>query len=373
MKCLLPLLLCCTVANTLYAQVTRLDKGARAVALGGAFTGLANSAFAIFYNPAGLSLLPYREASFFYVQPFGLPELTDVAVVYADPLLLPQGWGTLGASARRFGFSLYSETAVSLAFARTFERRLLVGLNVSYQLLSIQGYGNAGAIGLDIGTLVLITPELSLGVAAMNVNRPTIGTSGEAIAQVYLAGLSYRLLRVLRAFLDVEKDIRYPLSIKSGLEFEAVPSVALRAGFSTEPQRFAAGVGVRYALFDADYTLTTHPELGFSHHLTLSVRLGSASDSPQADFERLIEEAFDIKPPLVEGETLNLNTATFQDLMRLPRMTRTLADRILRYRQAYKRFESLEELRNIRGVSEALLEVWKRFLVVEPPPAPEEK
>ncbi|MCS7012953.1 MAG: helix-hairpin-helix domain-containing protein [Chloroherpetonaceae bacterium] len=360
------LLLSCLVGHLLYAQTPRLDKGARAIALGGAFTGLANSSFAVFYNPAGLALLPYREASFFYVQPFGLPELADIAITYADPLLLPQGWGSLGAAIRRFGFSLYNETAVSLTYARPFERRLFIGVSASYQLLSIQGYGYAGAVGLDIGILALITPDLSIGVAAMNLNRPAFSHSGETLAQVYMAGLSYRLLKSLRAFFDVEKDIRYPLSIKSGMEFEAVEAVALRAGFSTEPQRFTAGVGVRYSVFDADYALTTHPELGFSHYLTLSIRLGSESDSPQADFERLIEEAFDTKPPLAEGDTLNLNTATFQDLMRLPRMTRTLADRILRYRQTYKRFESLDELRNIRGVSEALFEVWKRFLVIEP-------
>jgi hypothetical protein len=53
----------------LSAQSVRLDKGARAIGVGGAFTGLANSAFALFYNPAGLMLLPSREASFFYAQP----------------------------------------------------------------------------------------------------------------------------------------------------------------------------------------------------------------------------------------------------------------------------------------------------------------
>lgn len=366
MKCLALMMMWIGCAPALYAQSVRLDKGARAIGVGGAFTGLANSSFALFYNPAGLMLLPYREASFFYAQPFGLGELSDFAVAFADPETLPQGFGAFGAAARRFGFELYNETAFSLGYANVFERRFFFGATLSYQLFSIQGYGNAGALGVDVGILALITPELSLGVSALNLNRPSIGISNEAVAQVYMAGLSYRLLKNLRAFFDVEKDVRYPISFKSGLEFDAVRQLSLRAGFSTEPQRIAGGIGVRYALVEADYAFLTHPELGFSHHLTLSVRLGGASENAQDDFERLIDDAFEVKPPIKEGETLNLNTATFQDLMRLPRMSRALAERILRYRQEYKRFESVEELKNIRGVSEALFAAWQRFLVVEP-------
>lgn len=366
LTCLAVLIMSIGCNTLLHAQAVRLDKGARAIGVGGAFTGLANSSFALFYNPAGLMLLPHREVSFFYAQPFGLSELSDFAIAFADPQTLPAGFGAFGAAARRFGFELYNETAVSLGYANVFERRFFFGATLSYQLFSIQGYGNAGVISLDVGILALITPELSLGVSALNLNRPSIGLSNEEIAQVYMAGLSYRVLKNLRAFFDVEKDVRYPISFKSGMEFDAVPYVSLRAGFSTEPQRIAGGIGVRYAFVDADYAFLTHPELGFSHHLTLSVRFGGTSESAQEDFERLIDEAFELKPPIKEGEKINLNTATFQDLMRLPRMTRTLADRILRYRQEYKRFESVEELKNIRGVSEALFSAWRRFLVVEP-------
>jgi competence ComEA-like helix-hairpin-helix protein len=366
MKSLVLLSLWLWICPMLAAQSVRLDKGARAIGVGGAFTGLANSAFALFYNPAGLMLLSSREVSFFYAQPFGLTELADFCAAYADPQTLPQGFGAFGAAVRRFGFELYNETALSIAYANVFERRFFFGVNLSYQLTAVKGYGNAGAFGVDAGILVLITPELSLGVSAINLNRPSMGISSEPLAQVYMAGLSYRLLKNLRAFLDVEKDIRYPLSFKSGLEFDAVQYVSLRAGFSTEPQRISGGIGVHYAMVDADYAFLTHPELGLSHHLTLSLRLGGTSETAQDDFDRLIDEAFMVKPPIKEGERINLNTATFQDLMRLPRMTRVLADRILRYRQEYKRFESVEELKNIRGISEALFAAWQRFLFVEP-------
>jgi hypothetical protein len=65
-----------------FAGGEKLDIGARAIALGGAFTGLANSSATLFYNPAGAMLVPYREASFFYARPYGLEELD-----YSDRLL----------------------------------------------------------------------------------------------------------------------------------------------------------------------------------------------------------------------------------------------------------------------------------------------
>lgn len=201
LTCLAVLIMSIGCNTLLHAQAVRLDKGARAIGVGGAFTGLANSSFALFYNPAGLMLLPHREVSFFYAQPFGLSELSDFAIAFADPQTLPAGFGAFGAAARRFGFELYNETAVSLGYANVFERRFFFGATLSYQLFSIQGYGNAGVISLDVGILALITPELSLGVSALNLNRPSIGLSNEEIAQVYMAGLSYRVLKTYVRFL----------------------------------------------------------------------------------------------------------------------------------------------------------------------------
>ena len=59
-----------------FAQFELLDVGAKPIALGGAFTSLANNSNAVYYNPAGISQMPFREVSIFYSPaPFGLKEL----------------------------------------------------------------------------------------------------------------------------------------------------------------------------------------------------------------------------------------------------------------------------------------------------------
>ncbi len=352
--------------NQALAGDDKLDKSGRIIGMGGAFTGLANSSYAIFYNPAGLALLPFREASAFVAQPYGLSELLHVTISYADPMSLPENLGAFGIAARRFGFQLYNETAFSIAYANSFERKFFYGATLRYHNTSIQNYGSAGAFGIDIGLLFLITPELSIGFSATNLNRPTIGISNEVLAQTYTAGASYRLFKNLRAVVDFEKDVRFPLTVKSGVEFDAVQYLSLRAGFSTEPQRLTGGVGIHYALADIDYAVTTHPDLGLSHQLSLTIRFGGATpDNPQADLDRVIDEAFDIKPPIAEGEKININTAGVQEFIRLPKINRALAERIVRYRQEYGKFESIDDVKKVRGLSEMIFQQIERFLSLD--------
>ncbi|MBX0298871.1 helix-hairpin-helix domain-containing protein [Cryobacterium sp. 1639] len=52
------------------------------------------------------------------------------------------------------------------------------------------------------------------------------------------------------------------------------------------------------------------------------------------------------------GTTVNLNTATVADLDTLPRIGPVMAQRILDYRAAEGRFDSIEDLRNVTGIGD---------------------
>ncbi len=56
--------------GTTAAPVLQIPMGARASAMGTAFTGLASDISAIYSNPAGLSVMPWREASFMFLKGF---------------------------------------------------------------------------------------------------------------------------------------------------------------------------------------------------------------------------------------------------------------------------------------------------------------
>ncbi len=71
----------------------------------------------------------------------------------------------------------------------------------------------------------------------------------------------------------------------------------------------------------------------------------------------------------VQKSTINLNTATLEQLETLPGIGRKTAERILEYRTKSGGFKKIEELMNVKGIGE------KSFLKIKPlvsaPPKPD--
>lgn len=61
---------------------------------------------------------------------------------------------------------------------------------------------------------------------------------------------------------------------------------------------------------------------------------------------------------------INLNTATFSELIKIPGIGPVLAERILKYREENQRFLSLEELREVKGIGAKTLEKIKPYLTL---------
>ncbi|ACF12977.1 Helix-hairpin-helix DNA-binding class 1 [Chloroherpeton thalassium ATCC 35110] len=349
----------------LYGAFERLDVSARAGALGGAFVALGNSSFGGFYNPASLELLPSREVGVFYSQPYGMSELSYFAFSFADPGFLPNSLGSLGLSVKRYGFELYNEKTVAASYAGAFERVFFYGFSLNYHHLSIKNYGSAAAFGLSLGTLFLVSPEFSLGFSGFNLNRPTIGKTSEALPQSYILGMAYRPDGNLRILIDFEKDPRFALMLKSGVEYEPVEAISLRAGFSTEPKKMSGGIGIHYGAMDIDYALAAHSDLGLTHQVALMVHFGAPENEPVFQAKLLaFETAWYRSESLKSGEVIDLNRASASDLLRVPGMSRRAAFNILRYREAYGAFLTISELENVRGISPGMYEKIKDYLII---------
>lgn len=254
-----------------YAQFELLDVGAKPIALGGAFTSLANNSNAVYYNPAGLSQMPFREVSIFYSPaPFGLKELANGSVNFVEPTK----FGAFGVSAKTYGFELYKEITVTASYSNNYKKKIYYGANVNFYNLKIQNYGSASTFGVDIGGLAYLTDFLRWGFAAFNLNRPKIGTQDDKLPQVYRTGISVQPRNELNFMLDVEKDTRYTTSVKAGIEYSLYDMIDLRAGIGTEPTKFSAGVGLYYSIFEIDYGFYNHQDLGLTHQGTITVNFG---------------------------------------------------------------------------------------------------
>ena len=67
---------------------------------------------------------------------------------------------------------------------------------------------------------------------------------------------------------------------------------------------------------------------------------------------------------IVNVYPLDINTATKEQLMAVPGIGETYADRIINYREEYGDFDSLDELLNVQGIGEKRLESFSEYLAV---------
>jgi competence protein ComEA len=72
----------------------------------------------------------------------------------------------------------------------------------------------------------------------------------------------------------------------------------------------------------------------------------------------------EVKAAVPAGEKVNINTADVKQLMKLSGVGRSVAERIVQYRDAHGPFKKPEELRKVEGVSAGLWERNRERIVV---------
>ena len=248
------------------------NPGARQIALANSDVGLADDVFALFNNPAGLSQLKWREIGLYYSPaPFGFTEMANGFIAYNESF----SFGSIGIGCMTYGFELYRENRFTAAFSYNYKDRFFTGLSLNYHSVSIKKYGSTGSLYADIGGLVYLAEFFRLGFFIHNINHASFGRNKDQIPVIFNTGLSVDLLENLSLNAAVEKDIRYNAVICAGFEYRIIKYFSLRSGFSNEPSRYTAGVGVSYSSIELDYAVFTHPDLGLTHQAGLIIRFNS--------------------------------------------------------------------------------------------------
>ncbi len=178
-----------------------------------------------------------------------------------------------GVAVTTMGFSLYREVTATAVAAKSFGGIVSAGCNINYDHLAIAGYGSAWSIGVDVGAAVQITDEVRWGFSLLNINRPTIGEEKDELPQLYLTGVTCDVLPTASVSFTLIKDVRYPLSVRTGVRFSPLEFVCLRFGVSSDPSRYFAGFGIHYSSISVDYSVATHAELGLTHTIGISFSL----------------------------------------------------------------------------------------------------
>jgi competence ComEA-like helix-hairpin-helix protein len=347
-----------------WAAFEEASTDARNMGMGGAGLALGDRSPAGMENPALPCFAPAQSAASGTAIPFGMTELSSASAqagYQKDKLGLAAGFGTTGSA-------LYRENVIKASVSFRPLKQAGFGLGISGYNLSVQRYGSANALGLDLGIMGCPLENLTLAAAARNINRPRIGSSGEEIAQWLDWGLSYILMDRLTYAFQVQSQRGYNSQARFGQEYRYNSHLALRAGFSSQPQSFSFGLGLSLKRMRLDYAVKTHSSLGLSHCLTLNYVLARTA-WPEETSPAVSDSALRTRPAVLQ---LDLNTACAGELEMLPGIGAKTAELITACRDSAGAFAFLDDLENIKGISRRTLEDIRPFVSLKfRPPQPE--
>jgi len=246
--------------------------GARQIALSNSDVALSDDVFSVFNNPAGLSQFNWREIGIYYSPaPFGLSALANGYAAYHEPI----GSGAVTAGFMTYGFELYKETKIALSYSYNLKNKFFAGVTAIYHNLKIQNYGSGNSFSFNLGGLAYITNHLRMGFVIHNISRATFGKEENQIPMILNIGASYDLTNNFSFNAAIEKDIDFTAAIHFGAEYSIIKYVTLRIGFSNEPNTLSGGIGINYSLFQIDYAVFTHQDLGLTHQAGIIIHFSS--------------------------------------------------------------------------------------------------
>lgn len=165
-----------TKTGTTAAKFLSIGVGARANAMGGAYSSVANDVSAIYWNPAGIASINETQTLFTYTKMFA-----DINVNYFGFVIPAGDYGTFGASVTALNVGDMDVTteflpegtgekfsagsyAFTLSYAKFITENFAVGVNFKYIRESIYN-SSASGVAFDIGT-IFTTPFYGIKFAS---------------------------------------------------------------------------------------------------------------------------------------------------------------------------------------------------------------
>jgi outer membrane protein OmpA-like peptidoglycan-associated protein len=278
--------------NNHNAPYLRMGVGARALAMGGAFVGVADDVTAGYWNPAGLTWTTGWQIGGMYSN--GL----DVDRRYNHiGFARNSDWGAYGlnwlnagvsdidfrgATDQSLGSGSYGDNAIMLSFGKAFDMASL-GITAKYLMQglddnAVSGDNSINGYGIDLGLGLNLAEMVRLGFVVQDI-AGKLGSDDDAndIPTNLRLGLSFWPMPGFIAAADIEKtqdDDEYYFHVggEYGMPLTEELGAAIRAGLNDGD--FALGFGVNYNWIYADYAYVndTQDFLNENHRFGVSLK-----------------------------------------------------------------------------------------------------
>jgi hypothetical protein len=278
--------------GTASGQILKMGAGARAAAMGNAYTGLSNDVSAIYWNPAGLCRVDTLSSQFMHTEWFAgikyewfgftCPVQNNSHLGFGVQYLSYGSLKRLDETGLQLGTLNPSDIVFTISYA--FE---LYGLNVGVNLKHISSkiYYSAQTQSFDIGILCnkfrIAEKELYIGSVIQNIGgKMQFDKKDDPLPLTIKSGLSYNILKNFLGTLDVEMPSDNSLNGGLGAEYllnvTKDSDLSFRLGYNTKTSEvnslngLTTGVGIKYTQFLFDYSFVPYGDLGDTHTISMS-------------------------------------------------------------------------------------------------------
>ncbi len=196
-------------------------------------------------------------------------------------IALPCSSGGLGFSIHYFGGANFNTSQLGLGYGRKLSDKAAIGAQINYNSMQVPGYGSAGTVNFELGTLWHIGEKWHLGIHVYNPTGGRFGKQGaEKLASVYTVGVGYEASDKFFIGTDLNKEEDQPADLSLGMQYVLAKQLLARAGISTSGSNYFFGLGIKLENVPGGCRHRLAPALGFTPGLLLLFDLKEKKETP---------------------------------------------------------------------------------------------
>jgi long-subunit fatty acid transport protein len=248
-----------------------LPMGSRSHALGNASVAI-DDIWAYHHNPANLVSIDKISFGLSYENRFLLKELQSQGFVFAMPMKV----GVISVGAQTFGYKNFRTNRVGLGYSMKLADFLSCGVQLNYHQIRLnEPYGRKNTLTAELGLKARITENWKVAFSVFNITRTKISDYNEdRLTTLMRLGTQYNFSKKVMVVAELEKNIEYPIRLKTGIEYSPMKKLFLRGGLATNPIELTAGIGYLFKdQFQIDMGTSYHQVLGWSPNFSFTYQL----------------------------------------------------------------------------------------------------
>ena len=264
--------------GTRAASFLKIGVGARAAAMGEAFTAVASNGTSLYWNPAGLAQLKTKEISATYNSWF-----EEIKQGYLS-LTFPLSRGVMGLGTNYVdmgglegrdvegnptGDFTASDTHIFIGYARKLKKSSW-GFTLGWLQDLIKEDKKDTLLG-NIGFLYPVSNRFTLGVVAQNIGGEL---GSDPLPLTFKVGAASKF-KTLTLAIDIAKPQDNEIYYCLGAEWWLRNILALRVGYKTNQdirKGLTAGIGFKMGKTSIDYAYVPYGDLGNTHRISLGIK-----------------------------------------------------------------------------------------------------